>query len=295
MHLTQKEHHQLASLPEPIHQFWISLINETHPLVQLYWLKDLYELVVRWCVALALAYHRAVSQGDFPEHLRDELGSLIERPTLGQWRYILSRLLEETQIDAHALSALRTTQDRLNDASPAGGSYDTSLIALRNLLAHGGGLGPEESTVLLNAHLPKMIAILVSISELPSTVLAQVDNETRVLAGTAGEVPQVDTPDQRDSAWLLTEEGLIGLAPLFHFRRPTCISGDGQLRELSQAPCSQVFMRLDQKQQTFTPVGASRPVVHDLDRELLRERFGKLKVTQDDTPKVVALVHKSIE
>jgi len=164
LHHTKEAQSLFESLPDPINQFWISLINETHPLVQLYWLKDLYELVIRWCVALTLAYHRAVSQGDFPEHLRDELGSLIERPTLGQWRYILSRLLEETQIDAYALSALRTTQDRLNDASPAGASYDTSLIALRNLLAHGGGLGPEESSVLLNAHLPKMIAILVSIS-----------------------------------------------------------------------------------------------------------------------------------
>ena len=76
----------------PIDAFWRSLTEEPHPLVQLYWLKDLYELVLRWCVAIALGYHRSLNEGEFPSDLRDELGPMLERPTLGQCAHFFSSL-----------------------------------------------------------------------------------------------------------------------------------------------------------------------------------------------------------
>ena len=68
---------------------------------------------------------------------------------------------------------LRGVQDRLNDVSPRQG-LSALLIALRNLLAHGGGLGPSDAQVLLSNHLPRTQAIIDALIEVPSVVVGAV-------------------------------------------------------------------------------------------------------------------------
>ena len=269
------------TLPLPIAAFWHALTEESHPLVQLYWLKDLYELVVRWCVAIALGYHRALHDGDLPSDLRLELGPMLERPTLGQWRYIFFKLLEAAPHDHQGFATLKVVQDRLNAASPQGEGYQHSLIALRNLLAHGGGLSPSDAQQLLATHLPKTQAIIDAITKVPSVVVGRSPDGYSLLAGSLTGLPLINetqsADEHTDTSWLLTEQGPIGLAPFFHYRRPAYLSGDGKLQEVDSQPCAQIFMRKDRKQQVFTPVNSLKPIVHDLDTTLLKRRFGRIK------------------
>jgi hypothetical protein len=274
------------TLPLPIAAFWNAVLQEPHALVRLYWLKDLYELVLRWCVAISLGYHRALNDGDLPIDLRNELGSILERPTLGQWRYIFFKLLEAGPSNHLGFMTLRVVQDRINEASPQGETYQHSLIALRNLLAHGGGLSPTDAELLLSIHLPKTKAIIEAIIDVPCIVVGLGPEGYPLLAGSLTKSLQLIKPnfdnDSRDTSWLLTEQGPIGLAPFVHYRPPSYLSGDGKLQEIDQAPCSQIFMRKDRKQQVFTPINGQKPIVHDLDTQLLKRRFGRIKDQQSE-------------
>ena len=265
--------------PSPLRAYWSVLLDDSHPLVRLYWLKDLLELIVRWAVALCLAERRALNGGELPPGLRAQVGPLIERPTLGQWRALLA-LLTEPPLSSETLEGLARVREQVDLACPAEGDIHTSLIALRNLLAHGGGISPSAARDLLAQHLPRIERLLQAMDDLPCVVIAAQGGTITQLCGPDEELrePPPSTSTHEEAAWehvwLWSQGGWVGLSPLIEFTPPSLVHGDGALKELSPLPCVQVFMRAERHRLFFSPIGTDVPVSHSLSSQLLRERYG---------------------
>jgi hypothetical protein len=71
---------------------WIEFCKENHPRIKLHWLLDTVEICVRWCVAIALSEVVHANQGKLPKKIIQQIGRLIERPTLGIWLGMLRTL-----------------------------------------------------------------------------------------------------------------------------------------------------------------------------------------------------------
>ncbi|MCB1821645.1 MAG: hypothetical protein KDI73_08715 [Candidatus Competibacteraceae bacterium] len=134
----------LAPLPTVIALPLREYRDETHPVLKLWYACDSVELLLRLVVMLAVA--ERTWRGPLDAALRRRLHDCgLEQPSLGAWRALADALVPPAP-DPNALlpelpALLRETLPPLLDG-PAGGprTETTSFSALRNRLAHGGGI-----------------------------------------------------------------------------------------------------------------------------------------------------------
>jgi hypothetical protein len=134
----------LALLPTVIALPLREYRDETHPVLKLWYACDSVELLLRLVVMLAVA--ERTRRGPLDPALRRRLHDCgLEQPSLGAWRALADALVPPAP-EADALlpelpALLRETLLPLLDG-PAGGprTETTAFSALRNRLAHGGGI-----------------------------------------------------------------------------------------------------------------------------------------------------------
>ncbi len=130
--------------------------GEGDPLLRLWHMSDVAELTLRVCAALALADWAAA--GGLPRALRGEVASRLEQPTLGKWRGLVLALAARPPDDSRVRGLADFATGPLDQLlAPAGARDDLtrSLLALRNRIAHGGGMSRELAAELEQAHAPR--------------------------------------------------------------------------------------------------------------------------------------------
>lgn len=236
-----------ARLPTVIATPLAEYLEEPHPVLVLWHLCDLVELSLRFLVIAGLAEH----EGRLPEALARALEQYIERPTLGGWR-VMANTVAKAQPAQSLLPELPSTVNALDmligrpDDTPERG-----LLALRNRLAHGGGLRKEAARLLASAWQPKLAAALPALGWLVDTKLVAVGAEggAVLLVGleaqpitlTEAALPSATTPGS--ALWLVRGNRALGLWPL------GCYNGTAGFEQV------QVYMRRDEVRLLYTVLG----------------------------------------
>ena len=106
--------------------------REQVPFVKLWGICDIVETMLRLAAVAGLSELRNLS-GDLPESLRQELSNQIDRPTFGQWRFILRKVMFYLPVDNELVADLN-------------GWLDAEPHGLKHLLdAPEGKRSPENS------------------------------------------------------------------------------------------------------------------------------------------------------
>ena len=195
---------------------WAAFCAEPHPRVQLYWLVETAELVVRWTVAVALAEVLDHHHDTLPIAVTDAIAEHIERPTLGRWLGILRALgtvaPASPVVTDGVFDWVAATLPASFRAEGQGATLNDSLLVLRNQLAHGGGLSRDKAQALIAAHLPTLIALLSATRNVLGTTVVEADGH--VLRGTAPD--KMAPPVPGDGVWLVRDGMALPLEPLVH-------------------------------------------------------------------------------
>lgn len=131
-------------LPAVVAIPWRRFADESNPRLKLWAACEVYEVLVRFGVMLQLAELRGLPDGD--TRLAAAVARIrpdIELPTLGKWLGMLAELSRQLRLtDPLVLPGLPALTAVLAALSPpdAPRTFDASLLALRNALAHGGGI-----------------------------------------------------------------------------------------------------------------------------------------------------------
>lgn len=265
------------ALPTPLALPWLELWTEQHPRVQLHWLTDILEMMVRWCTAVALAEARQ-AHGELPADLLRMLADHIERPTLGRWMHMFRVLAGRVDSSACLVPGIFELSAALDAACPRDGDTETSLVALRNHVAHAGGMRNALAEALLRQHLPALSRLLEA--------TARACGEVRVVARAQGItlLLQGPTPRQTDEAlagmdapegaWIVGGGRALALSPILLFGPVRRVTADGHLRELAGEAAPQLYTRMERDRLSYTPIGRDEPDANSLDLEPFRALFG---------------------
>lgn len=230
--------------------------SEEHPVAKLWAMCDTTELLLRLVVVVFVSQQREC--GGLSEKTADSLSSLVESPTLGAWFVMAQTLAKDADDSLRAaadfiegpLKDLLYGPDKL-------GTAETSLLRLRNRLAHGGGLTRREAARLLQLWQPKFDKTVIQMNWLSAWELAGRDKEGRWLS-LAGAEPTAASfaPGERshevDAVWIKIGPHSFPLWPLAVF-------GAAKAPGASKAGAedlTQIYTRRESVRLAYTPLGA---------------------------------------
>ena len=270
-----------ADLPIYLAAPLASLLAERHPRVRLHWLVDCAEIAVRWGVAVALAEVLHANAGALPEPVVARLREQIERPTLGKWLGILEALSAarpaEPLLAAGVFELYRDAIAPRFRGEGEGGTLETSLLLLRNHLAHGAGLRTEAARALLATHEPGVFDLLRAVARATggTMVLAIEQGKARSLAGPRPGA--VTCPEGLravpDGPWLVGASTALPLLPLAAYGPVRLVSPSGRLEERPGDPAAQLFQRADRERLSYVPLGRDEAVSQAFDVAAFRALF----------------------
>jgi WD40 repeat protein len=255
-----------SALPSIIALPLAAFARETHPVLRLWHACDFVELLVKLLVIVGLADHRR--SGRLPARLVEEFRPRIEEPTLGKWKLLAQAVAQSPPPDSWVPELpvfVNEVVVPLLDGPAGSPSHDTSLIRLRNRLAHGSGIGRSVAHRLESVWSPKIARLREQgawLSELDLVV--KTDAGFGVLRGPSpGAQPYQahgsGTAVSLAAAFALGEEVIIvrGEAwmpvwPLTLFGPPRSRSAETQ----AAAPAPQVYTRRGEARLEFTPLGS---------------------------------------
>ncbi len=268
-------------LPTPLALPYKAMWAETHPRVRLHWLVDTAELTLRWAVAVALGEVRAAHGGQVPAKLARQLRDNIERPTLGRWLGILRDLSAARPAQPLIAPGVfdlyeQTFAPRFDRGE--GADEHSSLLILRNNLAHHGGQTSQGARDLLAAHLPNLHGILSEVLAVTARAdaFAMTHGQAHLLRGL--EPQPVTAPEalaaHSDGTWLVREDRALALMPLVMFGPVRRVdSASGELRVQPGAPATQLFARADADRLSYTPLGRDEAQSEQVEVSTFREVF----------------------
>jgi len=267
------------SMPTFVAHPWACLCSEDHPRIKLHWLVDTAELAVRWTVAVALADIVRGSAGTLPESVATALREHIERPTLGRWLAILRALSavggdSPELVAPAALSLSAAVFEPAFCSERAGGSLESSLLVLRNAVAHGGGMSRSRAQALLDVHLPRLVTLLTAVRDAMGgvQVVAREGAQTWLLVGRLPTPCSSPPPLPADAtgAWIVADGAALPLEPLATFGPVWSVDAEGRLEQRPGDACSQLYARGGRDRLTFTPFGRDEARSDVLDVEAFR-------------------------
>jgi WD40 repeat protein len=253
----------------PLHDY----AAEGHPVLRLHRLCDAVEILTRFCTVAALSEHRARLGDDaLPPELLKALQEHVERPTFGRWAGMLAALVG--QLDRGAPLVLTELPDfvtrLLLPLLPGGeATATTSLLALRNDLAHGGGMTQAAAEQFLRHWEPQLQPLLAALSFLNDVDVCLYDGtRARRLAGPTSTLgpERVLSADLRKA---LDDRGLAGhvvllrgdrwldLWPLCHYARAAAMTPQGTRPARAASPM--VFYRAAPQRLTYLALGSDWP------------------------------------
>lgn len=281
-----------AQMPTYLAHPWHALCAEDHPRVKLHWLTDTAELAVRWVVSVALAEILHANDLVVPKKLAKLIRNHIERPTLGRWLGVLRELSNNPPASVAINADVFKLYSESFEPRFDGDTLETSLLMLRNQIAHGGGMSQSHAQELLGHQLPTLSELLREVLATTSQgrVLALDGDHTHLLRGL--EPRETARPealaDTRDGAWLVHESQALPLLPLAIYEPVKMIDSAGELRPRPGGAAPQIFTRAHTDRLSYTPLGRDEAHSEVLEVEPFREIF-RLDEKFDDRP-VTALV-----
>lgn len=187
----------LRTWPSPLAHPVREYRAETNPVLRLWLACDWAELLLRFVVFVRIGELRA--RGPLSPKLARELATRLGEPTLGKWKGMALALVQgaEDSVLAESEVYLRDVlMPLLDGASP---TPEHSLSALRNRLAHGGGIGRGPAERLDEAWRQPLERAWRALSWLADVELlgAGADGVWRALSGRGGARADVATADPR--------------------------------------------------------------------------------------------------
>jgi WD40 repeat protein len=278
-----------AALPTPLAIPWSDYWEEDHPRVRLHMLCDLLEMIIRWCTAIALAETRFAHEGQLPEDVQTQIRAHVERPTLGRWMHMLRVLSGRSAAEATLARGIFSISADVDALCPRDGDIHSSVLQLRNHVAHAGGIRNAQAQELQDEHILGLTRLLESVARVTqgSQLVARTEGAALLLMGLEPRPIDEALPgiEPSEGAWLVSGAQSLSLSPILLFG-PLCrVNADGKLRQIPGAPAAQLYTRLERDRISYTPIGRDEPDASNLEIEPFRAQFGlnqrKEKATRD--------------
>lgn len=276
---------------------WLAILEEDHPGARLQSLVDGAELTLCWAVAIALAEVHNPGDGALPAAVAAELRAHIERPTLGRWLLVLEVLsrsrparaiLVPAAFDLHASEFAR-----LFLSEEQGATVESSLLVLRNRLAHGGGLSRTRASDLFARHVGEVAGLTRATAAATESV-----DVLAVRAGVAwrlrGPQPaQVSLPDvlqtAGDGLWLVGAQCHLTLLPIADFAPASPMGQREEGSELDRALAPLLYRRALRDRLAYTSLAGETEDGYRLEIQAFRRLFrldvaglGQARTTRED-------------
>jgi tetratricopeptide (TPR) repeat protein len=230
--------------------------SEEHPVAKLWAMCDTTELLLRLVVVVFVSKQR--EHGGLSEKTAESLSSLVESPTLGAW-FVMAQTLAKDADDS-LRAAAEFVEGPLRDllyGPDKPGTAETSLLRMRNRLAHGGGLTRREAARLLQLWQPKFDGTVSQMSWLSGWELVGCDKEGRWLS-LAGAEPAASSfaPEERshevDAVWIKIGPHSFPLWPLAVYGAARAPGAS----KVGAEDLTQIYTRRDSVRLAYTPLGA---------------------------------------
>lgn len=271
--------------------------SEREPKLKLWHACDAIELLLRLLVMIGLADLRR--QGELPPELVNELRDRVEKPTLGRWRGMAEALAK--RLDAETATIPELADFVLGELVPflTGSTNpptpESSFSALRNQLAHGGGVTQEYARRLLSHWAAPFEAVITKAGFLSraTLVVRMADGTFGALRGKASQPTPLPAEMQGivrkcpDEASTLLVDGtrVCVLWPLALWSKPRRLGGSTM--EGMEVP--QVYARSEDTGLQFTPLGADWTCQSEADHQTW-EAFRRLFQLDQKCDKAAAKV-----
>lgn len=259
-------------------------LDETHPVLKLWYACDGVEMLLRLVVMMGLA---VLSQrGPLTPKLRKRLQEYrLEEPTLGNWRALADAVMEALGDAPDPLPELPSlVRDTLAPLLLGPGESErdesNSFIRLRNRLAHGGGISRDLAQRLGEIWQPRLRALWEQLVWLAQVELVAQDGQGGygVLRGSNPQA-QPYTPRDAvalaqafaagDAVALTRDDALLPLWPLALYGPPRSPNPD---TPPADEIVPQVYLRRGEVRLQYTPLGALAAGVSESEEHAL-ERF----------------------
>ena len=250
-------------LPNVISSPLKEYIYETNPGMKLWFACDTAELLIRFFVILGISDLKDNNKLD--NTILKEFWGKIEMPTLGAWM-AMAKSLDENKDKSGLLvpeiyEFIRGPLTNLMYGPDKPGTTDTSFLALRNRLAHGGGLNTKEASRLLNNWKNKFEDCLNKLSWISDIKLCGVKsgefinlNNEKLAIGEIDNIKEIKNTDMSsDSVFVFRNNNFINLWPLILFGTPQTSTTK---QNLNKDPVTQIYVRKDVVRLQFTPLDA---------------------------------------
>ena len=246
-----------------------------HPIVRLYYMLDLAELLARWVAAVELGERiRLGGTGAIPDGLADFLRAYLQKPTMGQWIRVAGQLAlgaPKSPIDA-VFDLGRRFPNEFFGLEIRGGTPTpaNSIHALRNAWAHFGAFSEAQAAESLAHHADRVDTMLSAVCDAFagwSPIQVQGGTAVTLVGFTRRECerpPMSVAPD--DGPWLVGGGVGIPLRPIAAFAPfPGNTAGVAQL-----------YQRVDKASLVYAPIGIGATRTGQLTDSLLQGLFATL-------------------
>ncbi|RMG23557.1 MAG: NACHT domain-containing protein [Methanobacteriota archaeon] len=275
--------------------------HEQNPVLKLWHACDAVELLLRLVVMLGASELKA--KGPLPVKLVKELSHRIEEPTLGKWKGMASAVvaaLPDDSLFPELKSLLSEGLLSLLDGSGEAQKKDPqeSFVALRNQLAHGGGVTWAVAANLLEQWSPRIDGLIDSLEWLKSLHFVACSKEGFIeLSGAMSSYPKFVPagPSIKDalanvfwpqcSVAVVRGADVLSLWPLTLFGLPRSLNADDPE---PGSPVTQVYVRRGDVRLQYTPIGSEEVCLSESGEDALEafEQFFSLKESQWKTYEV---------
>jgi WD40 repeat protein len=271
-----------SALPTFIAHPWAGYAESSHPRERLYWLVDTLENSVRLATALALAEFTTANDGVLPQPVASALRSGITTPMLGTWLRMLRTLSDPThRPDAcpQLLPGIFELTACFDEHCASGDDADetTSLLAMRNALAHGGGFSTNRAEYYRRAHEERLATIVRALREVLGNTDLVAWHEDGFVRLRGVEPAPFDGPTTDlggRGPWVVGPQNALSLDPLLAFGPVRRRDPDGTLRVLPREAVGQLYTRAQAENLRYTPIGVDEIASEDSEaRERLRTVF----------------------
>ncbi len=263
---------------------WKEYVEETHSSVKLHWLIDASETIVRWICALLLAEIKEANEQKIPEEIQKKFKENISRPTLGIWLNIVKEL-SEIKIENPNIKDLFSFYNNVlnkNGLFPDDGDEKTSLLKLRNRVAHGGGLSQSQSKIYLDIYEPHLILFLEFVNKLMNKckLYGVFENRCYFLQGLEPNI--VENSSQISGPFIEINGKNLSLWPLVEFDKIRQIDNNGIIKELSSIT-TQTYLRTDKQGIQYVPIGVDEAYSITNKQEEFENIFGLNKKNENSS------------
>ncbi|HUH03899.1 MAG TPA: NACHT domain-containing protein, partial [Kofleriaceae bacterium] len=241
--------------------------GERDPLLRLWHLCDVTELTLRVLASLAIADWSRGDEG-LPSTLRADVGSRIEQPTLGKWRGMVLALARKPPPGSAVPELYPFVTDVLDPVlRGTSAAIEHSVLALRNRLAHGGGMSRGMAAGLLDAHAPRFDVAVLGLAWLGELRFVVPDARGALRGPSIALAPATDgevalaaacTGDRAGAVAVVRGDRALSLWPLLQYGVP---EGVGLGGAIASAAVPQIYARRGEVRLLLTPLGSDEVAV----------------------------------